>query len=81
MQPDKEKPNYPPPEASEYLRNQWGIKRTPATLAKLRSIRSNGPVFLKANRNVLYPRTGLDEYAATLLSTPRRSTSDRGEIV
>ena len=80
MQPEK-KPNYPPPAACEYLESQWGIKRTPATLAKLRCVSSNGPSFFKANRDILYPRTGLDEYAASLLSALRRSTSDRGEIV
>ena len=78
MQPNIEKPNLLPPEASEYLERQWGIKRKPATLAKLRCVSSDGPIFFKANRQILYPRSGLDEYAAALLSSPRRSTSDRG---
>jgi hypothetical protein len=77
MHPNVEKTNFPPPEASEYLKTHWGIKRTPATLAKLRCVSSNGPVFYKANRQILYPRTGLDEYAVSLLSGLRRSTSDR----
>src|SRR5437016_178029 len=78
MQPEIEHANFPPPEASEYLQTHWGIKRTPATLAKLRCVSSDGPIFLKANRHVLYPRSGLDEFAANLLSKPRRSTSDTG---
>lgn len=79
MESNAEKPNLLPSEASEYLERSWGIKRKPATLAKLRCVSSNGPVFFKANRQVLYPRSGLDQYAAALLSSLRRSTSDRGE--
>jgi hypothetical protein len=77
MQPSIKKPNLIPAEASEYLESRWGIKRKPATLAKLRCVSSDGPIFFKANRQILYPRAGLDRYAATLLSSPRRSTSDR----
>jgi hypothetical protein len=76
MGPPAEKPNLPPAEASEYLERCWGIKRKPTTLAKLRCVSSDGPIFFKANRQILYPRSGLDEYAAALLSSPRRSTSD-----
>jgi hypothetical protein len=72
-----EKPNLSPAEASEYLLQAHGISRKPATLAKIRCVSSDGPVFIKANRTVLYPRPGLDEYARSLLSPPMRSTSDQ----
>ena len=72
-----EKPNFAPPEASAYLEKYWGLRRKPSTLAKLRCVSSDGPVFFKANRQILYPRTGLDQYAASVLSALRRSTSDR----
>ena len=73
-----EKPNLAPPEASAYLEQRWGIRRKPSTLAKLRCVSSDGPAFIKSNRDILYPRRALDEYAATLLSVLRRSTSDSG---
>jgi hypothetical protein len=76
-----EKPNLVPLEASTYLEQRWGLRRRPATLAKLRCVSSDGPVFFKANRQVLYPRSGLDRYAAALLSNLRRSTSDRCDTV
>ena len=77
MEPTDRK--YSPPEACDYLKERHGIRRTPATLAKLRCVSSEGPIFVKANRQVLYPEAGLDDYAASLLSSPRRSTSDRSE--
>jgi hypothetical protein len=79
MQPNSEKPNLIPSEASEYLERRYGIRRKVATFAKLRCVSSDGPIFFKANRQILYPRSGLDQYAAALLSNLRRSTSDRGE--
>jgi hypothetical protein len=71
-----QKPNLVPTEAAEYLERHWGIKRKPATLAKIRCVSSAGPIFFKVNRQILYPCSGLDEYAAALLSNPRRSTSE-----
>jgi hypothetical protein len=68
---------YSPPEACDYLKEHHGIRRKPTTLAKLRCVSSDGPIFFRANRQILYPEWGLDEYAASLLSSPRRSTSDR----
>ena len=73
---ESEKPNLLPPEASEYLEKQHGVVRKVSTLAKLRCVSSDGPAFFKANRQILYPRSGLDQYAAKLLSALRRSTSD-----
>jgi hypothetical protein len=70
---------YFPPEACDYLKERHGITRKPTTLAKLRCVSSDGPIFLKANRQILYPQWGLDEYAAALLSSPRRSTSDHSD--
>ncbi len=72
-----DKPNLNPREASEYLDANWGIRRAVPTLAKIRCLSSTGPLFIKANRGILYPREGLDAYARSLLSAPMRSTSDR----
>ncbi len=62
-------------EASEYLKEKWGIDRAPATLAKLASI-GGGPRYQKANRIPIYPPEFLDEYAVSILSPPLTSTSD-----
>ncbi len=65
-------------EASEYLKEKWGIDRAPATLAKLASI-GGGPRFQKANRIPIYPPEFLDAWAASILSPPLNSTSDPGQ--
>jgi hypothetical protein len=63
-------------EASNYLRNKFGISRTPATLAKLRVL-GTGPEFVKVgSRDVAYPEAGLDAFAEALVSRPLRSTSE-----
>ena len=64
-------------EASEYLFERHGIKRAPATLAKLAVI-GGGPAFRKANRTPLYDITTLDAWAESLLSQSKVSTSDTG---
>ncbi len=64
-------------EASQYLRDEWGISRAPSTLAKLATI-GGGPMFERANRIPLYTPEFLDEYARSILSLPMTSTSDSG---
>ena len=48
-------------EASQYLKDTWGIKRTPGTLEVLRS-RGRGPEFIRVGRNILYLQSLLDSY-------------------
>ena len=64
-----------PPEFSQMLWDEFGIKRTPDTLAKLRCI-GGSPPFVKCNRNVLYPVEAGREWALSLLSSVMRSTSE-----
>jgi hypothetical protein len=66
----------PPPAASQYLDETWGIRRRPATLAKLRCTSSEGPKYVKAGREVRYSPNTLDDFARSLISEPRTSTSD-----
>lgn len=66
-----------PPEASVYLKEKWGVRRAVPTLAKLRCVSSEGPEFIKANRQVIYTPESLDAYAKRLLSAPLRSTSEQ----
>lgn len=62
-------------EASRYLREKWGIKRAPATLAKL-ACTGGGPEFHKFGRWPMYAEEGLDRWAKGRLSKPLRSTSE-----
>ncbi len=64
-------------EASQYLKDEWGINRAPSTLAKLATI-GGGPMFERANRIPLYSPEFLDEWARSILSPPMSSTSDSG---
>jgi hypothetical protein len=66
----------PPPEAHQYLRQTHGISRTVQTLAKIRCTRDDGPAYVRDGRRVLYETDALDEYAARVLSAPRRSTRE-----
>jgi transposase len=63
-------------EPAPYLRQQYGIILASSTLAKIFSTRSDGPPAFKAGRTPLYPRDGLDTWAASRLGGLRRSTSD-----
>jgi hypothetical protein len=67
-----------PPELSDYLMRKYRIKRTPATLAKLRCL-GGGPPFRKAGNflraPVLYDQPGADEWAAALIGEPLTSTA------
>ena len=62
-------------EASDYLRNIWGINRTPKTLAKLAVI-GGGPPFRKDGRFPLHEPDGLDEWAREQLTESVRSTAE-----
>lgn len=65
-------------EASTYLKQRWGISRTPGTLAKLATL-GGGPRFQLDGRIPLYPETELDTWADSILSPLKSSTSDSGE--
>ncbi len=62
-------------EASVYLLREWGISRTPATLAKLATI-GGSPPFEKDGRFPLYTEEGLDEWARVQLSPLVHSTAE-----
>ena len=62
-------------EASRYLNKEWGISRTPKTLAKL-AVTGGGPVFEKDGRIPLYTEPALDDWARAQLSPPVSSTAE-----
>ena len=67
----------PPRGACRLLFEEFGIKRAPATLAKLRVV-GGSPPFRKVNRAVLYAASDLRTWASAALSIKHNSTSDRG---
>ena len=62
-------------EASRYLKEEWGMRRTPKTLAKL-AVTGDGPQFEKDGRIPLSTEEMLDEFARKQLSPPVFSTSE-----
>ena len=62
-------------EAARHICDKWGYPCSPKTLAKYAVI-GGGPVFRRAGRFPLYSTTDLDEWVASRLSPPMRSTSD-----
>lgn len=61
--------------ASDYLHETHGLDRAPSTLAKLAVI-GGGPIFRRAGRVPLYSTDDLDDWVASILSQPMRSTSE-----
>ncbi|EJL53931.1 hypothetical protein PMI09_02796 [Rhizobium sp. CF122] len=61
--------------ASDYLLEQHGIKRTPATLRNLR-VKGGGPAFMKVGCEVYYEVGALDAWVASKLSKPVFSTAE-----
>jgi hypothetical protein len=61
--------------ASRYLLDRWGIERKTGTLAKL-AVTGGGPKFRHAGRVPLYDPLDLDEWAMSLMSPLKSSTSD-----
>lgn len=62
-------------EASSYLLNEWGVRRTTKTLAKL-AVVGGGPVFQKDGRYPLYTEEALDAWVQAQLSPPVRSSAE-----
>jgi hypothetical protein len=61
--------------ASKYLHEVHGVVRAPSTLAKYAVI-GGGPVFQRLGRDPVYTPVNLDNWVASKLSGPMRSTSD-----
>jgi hypothetical protein len=68
----------PPRDACKFLYEQYGIKRTPATLAKQRVVGGNAPPYRKLNRSVYYSPNDLRDWVEAGLNTRYRATSDCG---
>jgi hypothetical protein len=64
--------------ASGYLQERHGLARAPSTLAKL-AVTGGGPVFRRIGRVPLYSTNDLDDWVASGLSAPMRSTSEAAE--
>jgi hypothetical protein len=62
--------------ASRFLEEQYGVRRTPGTLAKGRVLGGCNPPHRKLGRAVLYDPDDLSRWVEETLSAPRRSTSE-----
>ena len=67
-------------EAVEYLRSEWGMRRTIGTLGNL-AVKGGGPEFQRDGHRVLYTPDSLDTWAARQLSQPVKSTAEFRELV
>jgi hypothetical protein len=68
-------------EVSAYLRQKFGLERSPATLAKLAVI-GGGPPFRRMGRTPLYSEVDIDRWVAERIGPLIHSTSDRtGDVV
>jgi len=56
-------------EAATYLKAEWGLSRSKATLAKL-AVTGNGPDYHRTGRDALYTPAALDAYAVALIGPP-----------
>lgn len=63
-------------EASAYLAT-IGVRRRPATLAKLFCTRSDGPPVIHDGRKPYYPKRQLHEWGMRQLTQPRHSSSEK----
>jgi len=63
---------------SEYFLAVYGIRLSPATLAK-KAVTGGGPPFQKDGRFPIYNRKSNDAYALERLGPLRTSTSDKGQ--
>jgi hypothetical protein len=63
-------------QASIYLRETYGLERAPSTLAK-DAVIGGGPVFRRMNGVPFYSTSDLDEWVASKLTEPMRSTRDK----
>jgi len=63
-------------EASEYLLEKHGVRRSDRTLAKLACV-GGGPQFRKVKRAVIYDQAALDAFAEAITSAPMRTTADQ----
>ena len=66
-------------EAVEYLRSEWGMRRTIGTLGNL-AVKGGGPEFQKDGHRTLYTPDALDAWAAKHLSQPVKSTAEFREL-
>lgn len=55
-------------EAAGYLKVEWGLSRSKATLAKL-AVTGHGPDYHRTGRDALYTTAALDAYAERLIGT------------
>ncbi len=68
-------------ELSEFLRDEFGLKYRPATLAKWFSTRSDGPPAVHFKGKPLYPAGLARQWARKQFTLPRQSSSQPAQRV
>jgi hypothetical protein len=63
-------------QAAAYLSEKHKLKTSPKSLAKY-VVTGGGPRYRKHGSRAIYTQTHLDEYAASKITEPRKSTSER----
>lgn len=63
-----------PDATSSYLKDEFNIDHTPATLATKR-VRGGGPEFFKAGMAILYRKSRVNAWARAFLGEPATSTA------
>ena len=71
--------NYRRSEASAYLKENYGLSYTTATLAKLATV-GGGPPYHAGSRFPLYPQSALDQWAPRKLGPLVRSSSEASAL-
>lgn len=61
--------------ASAYIKERWGVGRSPGYLAKLATC-GGGPVYRKCGRQPLYAAKDIDTWMQGQLSAPMKNTSE-----
>lgn len=67
-----------PREASQFLNDEFGIRRAASTLAKQRCWGGDAPNFRRIGRAIYYSESDLRTWAERALGTAYRNTSDSG---
>ena len=62
-------------EAAEYLRLQWEMQVSSATLANY-AVNGNGPIYCLIGKYAFYDDPDLDSWAQSRITAPRRKASD-----
>ena len=71
--------HFRPNDACRFLQDEFGIRRSPGTLAKARCWGGDAPKFRRLGRSIYYAECDLKAWAERALGTTYRNTGDAGQ--